>query len=68
MAATKYPTLDPTFWYTSDAQELDVLGAKQTRNRWRHEGKGPRYVKYCGRILYRGKDVIDFLEANLVEV
>ena len=38
--------------------------ARQTAARWRHEGKGPRYLSVGGkRIAYRVGDLRDFLDA-----
>jgi hypothetical protein len=39
--------------------------ARQTAARWRHEGKGPRYLAIGGkRIAYRAGDLRAFLEAS----
>ena len=54
-------------YYTPDAPELRVLGAVQTLARWRHEGKGPAYSKSGSRIVYRGADVLAWLEARRVQ-
>jgi predicted DNA-binding transcriptional regulator AlpA len=38
--------------------------ARQTAARWRHEGKGPRYLSLGGRrIVYRVADLRQFLDA-----
>lgn len=38
--------------------------AKQTAARWRHEGKGPKYLSLGGKcIAYRVADLQDFLRA-----
>ncbi|MEM8624436.1 MAG: MerR family transcriptional regulator [Pseudomonadota bacterium] len=58
--------IDPDTWYPADAPELDVIGARQTRARWRHEGRGPAYVKAGARVVYRGADVLRWLEARRV--
>lgn len=36
--------------------------AQQTLARWRHEGKGPRYVKAGRRIFYRTGDVRSWID------
>lgn len=54
-------------FYPADAAELDVLGAKQTRARHRHEGKGCRYFKVGSRVFYRGSDVLAYVYACRVE-
>lgn len=62
-----FPPIDPTAYYESDAKELDVLGKPQTRARHRHEGKGCPFIKLGGRIVYRGSDILTYLEANTVQ-
>lgn len=59
-------TINPNQYYTPDAPEMRILGAVQTLARWRHEGKGPAYCKGA-RILYRGADVLAWLEARRVQ-
>ncbi len=48
----------------------DVAGkgvaAKQTLAKWRHMNRGPAYIKSGSRVLYRGKDLIDWLTAQRV--
>ena len=60
-------TISPESFYTPDAPEMRVLGAVQTLARWRHEGKGPSYTKSGSRVIYRGADVLTWLEARRVE-
>ena len=57
----------PEQYYLPDAPELRVLGAVQTLARWRSERKGPPYIKSGSRVLYRGDDVLAWLEARRVE-
>jgi hypothetical protein len=55
--------------------ETKLLTAKETakyrrcserkQDRERAEGRGPRYVRDNGRILYRLKDVEDYIAANV---
>lgn len=61
-----YEKIDPDATYAAASPALDILGKEQTRARLRCEGKGAPYIKLGGRVLYRGKDVIAFLEANTV--
>ena len=42
--------------------ELTAIASKQTLARWRHEGKGPAYLKVGGRIAYPGEALNDWLE------
>ena len=60
-------TINPEQYYAPDALELRVLGAVQTLARWRHEGKGPAYAKSGSRVVYRGADILTWLEARRVE-
>lgn len=60
-------TINPDGYYTPDAPELRVLGAVQTLARWRHESKGPAYSKSGSRVIYRGADVLAWLESRRIE-
>lgn len=59
--------INPDNYYPPDAPEMRILGAVQTLARWRHEMKGPPFTKSGSRVLYRGSDVLAYLEANRVE-
>ena len=59
--------IEPEKFYPADAPELDVLGAKQTRARHRHEGKGCPYFKVGSRVFYRGADVLDYVAGCRIE-
>ena len=54
-------------YYTPDTSELRILGAVQTLARRRHEGKGPAYSKCGSRVVYRGLDVLAWLESRRIE-
>ena len=58
--------IDPDAWYPADAPELDVIGKRQTRARWRHEGRGPAFVKSGSRVIYHGAAVLAWLEARTI--
>ncbi len=60
-------TILPDGFYPPDSPELRALAAVQTLARWRHEGKGPAYMKSGSRIVYRGSDVLAWLDARRVE-
>ena len=53
-----YPTTDPA---------LRLIGTKGTMAIWRHEGRGPSYVRLGGKVLYRGADLNEWLDARLVK-
>ena len=59
--------IDPEIYYPPSAPELRPVGAIQTLARWRHEGRGPEFVKSGARVLYRGSDVIAWLEARRIK-
>jgi hypothetical protein len=61
------PKIDPGGYYPPQADELRPVAAVQTLARWRHEGRGPPYIKSGSRVLYRGADVLTWLEANRVK-
>ena len=61
------PKIDPDGYYPPQADELRPVAAVQTLARWRHEGRGPPYIKSGSRVLYRGADVLAWLEANWVK-
>jgi len=48
------------------AQYLDA--AEQTLNNWRHQGRGPSYIKIGKKILYRRSDVDAWLDAHRVKL
>lgn len=61
----------------ADAEAATILGVSvHTLRKWRHLGRGPRYVKLggamragrgqAGRVVYRLSDLLQFLEANIV--
>lgn len=58
--------IDPEKFYQTTAPELSIVGAVQTLARWRHEGRGPAFIKAGSRVLYRGSDVIEWLDARRV--
>jgi predicted DNA-binding transcriptional regulator AlpA len=49
---------------SSRAQLADYVGiATQTLARWATEGKGPKFVRAGGRVLYRRDDVTAWLDS-----
>ena len=59
--------IQPDRHYPPYAPELAVIAKPQTLARWRHEGRGPAYIKSGSRVLYLGRDVLDWLEAHRIE-
>ena len=58
--------IDPNLYYAPTAPELRPLAAVQTLARWRHEGRGPAFVKSGARVLYQGCDILAWLNANRI--
>ncbi|WP_299847737.1 helix-turn-helix domain-containing protein [uncultured Roseovarius sp.] len=59
-------TIEPTHYYTSSDPEMRPLGKEQTLAAWRSHGRGPAYIKMGRRVLYRGADILNWIEANRV--
>ena len=51
---------------TIEAAEYLALG-KQTIERWRLTGEGPKFVKMGGAVRYRLEDLDAFVAGNLVQ-
>ena len=54
-------------YYRPQDQELRQIGAVQTFAAWRHQGRGPAYTLSGSRVLYKGADLLSWLDANRVE-
>lgn len=60
-------TINPEMFYRPSAAELKVIASTSTLAKWRCFNTGPKYVKSGSTVLYRGRDVLAWLEANTVE-
>ncbi len=60
--------IEPHRYYTPTAPELRPIASAQTFARWRCQARGPAYIKSGSRILYAGRDVLDWLQRHRVEV
>ena len=58
---------DPERFYTTDDPELQTVAPLSTLANWRYEKKGPPYHKVGKRILYKGRDLLDFIAARRVD-
>ena len=58
---------DPQKLYQTDDPALLQIAPASTMADWRSQKRGPAYVKYGKRVLYRGDDLNTFLEAHRVE-
>lgn len=59
-------TILPETYYRPDADELRPIAAKQTLASWRCSGKGPTFHHSGSRILYKGADILTWLDENRV--
>ena len=59
--------IEAEIWYTADDLARRKIAAKQTLARWRHEGSGPCFHKAGSRVIYKGADVLAWLEGRRVE-
>ena len=57
---------NPTKFYATDDLALLVLGRPSTLAHWRSEGRGPAFVKLGSRVVYRGRDLLDWIERRTV--
>ena len=57
---------EPERFYRASDPELRVIATAGTLNQWRFHGRGPAYVKFGKRVLYRGTDLNEFVAANTV--
>lgn len=58
---------DDTKFYRSTDQRLVSLIPYSTLASWRHEKRGPAYIKLGGKIHYSGRELNRFIEQNTVQ-
>jgi hypothetical protein len=58
--------IEPETYYRPSAPELRPVASVNTLNQWRHKEFGPSWTYSGRRVLYQGKDVLEFLERNKV--
>ena len=54
-------------YYPTTAPELGVLCSRGTLAQWRHRGVGPPYIRFGNRVLYKGRDLNEWLDERRVE-
>ena len=52
--------------YFTDDPALKALAPYSTLAHWRHEGRGPAFIKVGWRVAYRGSDLNDWLTSRTV--
>ena len=51
----------------NESKTAQILGlSKGTLTVWRHQGKGPRYVKLGGAIRYKLRDLTEYIKAHRI--
>jgi hypothetical protein len=58
-------TLGPIFDEKEAAATVGVQ--KGTMTKWRHLGRGPRYLKLAGKIRYRKADLVAYIESCVID-
>ncbi len=59
--------INPETLYTPHDDAMRIIGAVPTLARWRCEKSGPSWIKAGRKILYRGSDVLAWMEAQRVD-
>jgi len=62
---TIYP-VDPAELYSPAQLDQKGIAKTQTLAQWRHQKRGPPYHKMGVRVVYLGKDILDWLNAHRV--
>lgn len=53
-------------YYTTEECAAILKVSPKTLETWRSRGKGPKYYKVGGRVLYKKSDIEAFIEGSLV--
>jgi len=53
--------------YVLGDHELDIIGDREKLAQWRHKMKGPAFYRLGRKIIYRGSDLNDWVEASRVD-
>jgi len=54
-------------YYRPKDPELRQIAAAQTLAAWRHQGRGPAYTLSGSRVLYKGADLLAWLDTNRIQ-
>lgn len=52
--------------YRAQEPEMRQIASVSTLAKWRHQERGPPWTYSGSRVLYRGSDLITWLESSLV--
>ena len=58
--------IEPDALFRPDHPTLRSIGTVGTLAQWRHRGTGPPFVRYGRLILYRGRDLLRWLDQHMV--
>ena len=64
---TKFARFEVDRYYRPGDPALDTIASRGTLATWRWAGRGPRYVKFGHRVLYRGSDLNAWLDECVVQ-
>lgn len=64
---TSFPPIVSDRSYRPQAEELRAIGAVQTLAAWRHKGKGPAYSLCGSNVIYKGADILSWLNGQRIE-
>lgn len=59
--------IEATKFYQPDDEVMKAIAAKQKLAQWRNEQRNLPYHQFGSRILYKGVDILNFIERNRVE-
>lgn len=54
-------------YYRPQDEALRQIAAIQTLAKWRHEERGPKWYKSGRNVLYKGAELLEWLEQNSVQ-
>jgi len=60
-------SIHPEKYYRPTEVENENIAKVQTLASWRHQNKGPNYVLSGSRVLYKGSDIISWLNTQRIE-
>ena len=53
--------------YVLGDPELEIIGNREKLAQWRHKGIGPAFYRLGRKIVYRGTDLNDWVDANRID-
>jgi hypothetical protein len=59
-------TIEENVFYRTGDPALRQIAAIQTLAKWRHEERGPKWTYAGSRVLYKGSDILSWLNTQQV--